>query len=128
MLGVVVAADGPEGGGGGGGWPLSPYCRAHACGQEACGERSAGASGFCQAHARCRRPGCADGVDARGPDPTLCGEHNRNGPGRTVRRGVLNLQPFGYGGGGGGGDGVGGGGGGGGGWPGLGNWGINATL
>ncbi|KAK1980604.1 hypothetical protein LZ30DRAFT_594494 [Colletotrichum cereale] len=121
MLGGV---DGPESVG----WPLSPYCRAHACGQEGCAERSAADSGFCQAHERCRRPGCASGVDARGPDPTLCEEHNRNGPGRTVRMGVLRLEPFRYGGGGRDGGGGGGGRGGRGEWPDLGSWGINAAL
>ncbi|GKT56883.1 NFX1-type zinc finger-containing protein [Colletotrichum tofieldiae] len=95
-------------------WPLSPYCRAHACGQEGCTERSAENSTFCQAHAKCRRPGCTNGVDARASDPTLCEEHGRTGPGGAGRRGVLNPDAFGYGGGGG--------------WPGLGSWGVNAAL
>ncbi|GKT47092.1 uncharacterized protein ColSpa_07273 [Colletotrichum spaethianum] len=95
-------------------WPLSPYCRAHACCQEGCTERPAENSSFCQAHAKCRRPGCTNGVDSRAPDPTLCEEHNRNGPGGTGRRGVLNHDAFGYGGGGG--------------WPDLGSWGVNAAL
>ncbi|WYZ36677.1 hypothetical protein EsH8_II_000183 [Colletotrichum jinshuiense] len=110
--------------GGGGGvhgrgginWPLSPYCTAHMCRHEACTERSADNSHFCLAHARCRRPGCANGVDARAQDPTLCAEHNRSGAGGMGRRGVLNNDGFGYGGGGGSG------------WPGLGAWGVNAAI
>ncbi|KAJ0162775.1 hypothetical protein CTA2_4020 [Colletotrichum tanaceti] len=41
--------------------PLSPYCRAHACDEEACTERAAeNAGGFCRSHAKCGRPGCAE--------------------------------------------------------------------
>ncbi|KAK1689689.1 hypothetical protein BDP55DRAFT_701653, partial [Colletotrichum godetiae] len=47
--------------------PLSPYCRAHVCGQEGCAEPAAanGGSRYCLAHARCRRPGCMNGVEVR---------------------------------------------------------------
>ncbi|OHE90481.1 hypothetical protein CORC01_14222 [Colletotrichum orchidophilum] len=102
--------------------PLSPYCQAHACGHEGCTERAdaEGDSRFCTGHARCRQPGCTNGVEVRGRDRTLCEEHNRGGLGGMGRRGMLDPDAFGWGGGGGGG--------GGGHWSGFGPWGVNAAI
>ncbi|KAL0941144.1 NFX1-type zinc finger-containing protein [Colletotrichum truncatum] len=96
-------------------WPLSAYCNGHACKHEQCPAQAAEDTHYCRSHTRCRQPGCPRVVDVDGQDPTCCAEHTRLGAGMG-RRGVMGGgggDPFGYGGGG---------------WPGVGAWGVNATL